>query len=87
MWAQHAGVASAVMSEVAALCADAMSALSKSLGTQGLWHDIADDVPVIVVGGGAALCGDVLPGVSTVVRPEHADVANAVGAAIPQARP
>ncbi len=44
----------------------------------------ADDVPVIVVGGAAALCGDYLAGASAVIRPEHADVANAVGAAIPQ---
>ena len=38
-----------------------------------------------MVGGGAALCGDALPGASEVIRPQHADVANAVGAAIPQA--
>ncbi len=50
---------------------------------------------VIVVGGGAALCsleptsldgdGDYMCGVCEVVRPAHAEVANAVGAAIPQA--
>ena len=45
----------------------------------------AEDVPVIVVGGAAALCADALPGASAVHRPEHADVANAIGAAIPQA--
>lgn len=44
----------------------------------------AGDVPVIVVGGGAALCGDTLAGAAAVIRPAHADVANAVGAAIPQ---
>ncbi|CAL5220079.1 g2030 [Coccomyxa viridis] len=43
-----------------------------------------EDMPVIVVGGGAALCGDTLPGASEVIRPQHADVANAVGAAIAQ---
>ena len=42
-------------------------------------------IPVVVVGGGAPLCGDTLPGASRVVRPLHADMANAVGAAIPQA--
>ncbi|KAK9820469.1 hypothetical protein WJX72_010677 [[Myrmecia] bisecta] len=42
------------------------------------------DVPVIVVGGGAALCGDSLPGAAQVSRPPHAEVANAIGAAIPQ---
>ena len=44
----------------------------------------ARPVPVIVVGGGAALAGDALPGASVVVRPEHAAVANAVGAALSQ---
>ncbi len=48
---------------------------------------LAEDMPVIVVGGGAALCGDTLPGASEVIRPQHADVANAVGAAIAQAQP
>ena len=44
----------------------------------------AGDVPVIVVGGGAGLCGAALKGASKIVKPPHADVANAVGAAIPQ---
>ena len=44
----------------------------------------AGDAPVIVVGGGAPLLGDTLPGASVLVRPPHAEVANAVGAAIPQ---
>lgn len=44
----------------------------------------AEAVPVIVVGGGAGLCGDALDGASQIIRPPHADVANAVGAAIPQ---
>lgn len=44
----------------------------------------AGDLPVIVVGGGAPLCGDALAGASAVVRPQHAAVANAVGAAIAQ---
>lgn len=42
------------------------------------------DLPVVVVGGGAPLCGDSLAGASTVLRPHHAAVANAVGAAICQ---
>jgi N-methylhydantoinase A/oxoprolinase/acetone carboxylase beta subunit len=42
------------------------------------------DVPMIVVGGGAVLVPDSVPGVSKVVRPEHYDVANAIGAAIAQ---
>ncbi|WP_319021990.1 hydantoinase/oxoprolinase family protein [Brevibacterium sp. FME17] len=40
------------------------------------------DVPLVVVGGGAFLVPDDLPGVGTVIRPEHGDVANAVGAAM-----
>jgi N-methylhydantoinase A/oxoprolinase/acetone carboxylase beta subunit len=41
----------------------------------------AGDIPVVVVGGGAFVAGDDLPGASTLIRPEHAAVANAVGAA------
>ena len=42
------------------------------------------DVPVILVGGGNILVGDALAGASRVLRPEHAEVANAIGAAIAQ---
>ena len=42
------------------------------------------DVPVVLVGGGSILLGDALSGASEVLRPEHADVANAIGAAIAQ---
>ncbi|BDA41353.1 probable D-/L-hydantoinase subunit A at N-terminal half [Coccomyxa sp. Obi] len=42
------------------------------------------DVPVVVVGGGASLCDDLLEGASSLIRPPFASVANAVGAAIPQ---
>ncbi len=42
------------------------------------------DVPVVLVGGGSVLLGDSLAGASMVLRPEHADVANAIGAAIAQ---
>jgi N-methylhydantoinase A/oxoprolinase/acetone carboxylase beta subunit len=41
-------------------------------------------VPVILVGGGIILVGDSLNGVSRLLRPEHAPVANAIGAAIAQ---
>ncbi|AYD04787.1 hydantoinase/oxoprolinase family protein [Neorhizobium sp. NCHU2750] len=44
----------------------------------------AADAPVIVVGGGASLVPDELPGVSRVIKVEHAGVANAVGAAMAQ---
>ena len=43
-----------------------------------------DDVPVILVGGGSVLLGNSLSGASRVLRPEHAGVANAIGAAIAQ---
>ncbi|MFK7843192.1 MAG: hydantoinase/oxoprolinase N-terminal domain-containing protein [Sphingorhabdus sp.] len=42
------------------------------------------DVPVILVGGGAILINQPLQGVSEIIRPEHADVANAIGAAFGQ---
>jgi hypothetical protein len=41
-----------------------------------------DDCPLIAVGGGSILIPDRIPGVSEVIRPEHFDTANAVGAAI-----
>jgi N-methylhydantoinase A/oxoprolinase/acetone carboxylase beta subunit len=42
------------------------------------------DVPLVAVGGGSFLVPDHLPGISEVLRPDHHDVANAVGAAIAQ---
>ncbi len=44
----------------------------------------AGDVPVVLVGGGNILLSDELAGASAVLRPAHADVANAIGAAIAQ---
>lgn len=44
----------------------------------------AGDVPVVLVGGGSILVPEHLKGASKVIRPEHAAVANAVGAAIAQ---
>ncbi len=41
-------------------------------------------VPVILVGGGIILIGDRLQGASELLRPDHAPVANAIGAAIAQ---
>jgi N-methylhydantoinase A/oxoprolinase/acetone carboxylase beta subunit len=42
-------------------------------------------VPVILVGGGALLVGEgPIPGVASFLRPEHGDVANAIGAALAQ---
>ncbi|MCW3004184.1 MAG: hydantoinase/oxoprolinase family protein [Conexibacter sp.] len=42
------------------------------------------DVPLVAVGGGSFLVPDRMPGISEVLRPDHHDVANAVGAAIAQ---
>lgn len=42
------------------------------------------DVPVVLVGGGSVLVDKALRGASRLIRPEHAEVANAVGAAIAQ---
>lgn len=42
----------------------------------------AAPLPLVLVGGGAILVSRPLKGVSQVLRPEHAEVANAVGAAI-----
>jgi N-methylhydantoinase A/oxoprolinase/acetone carboxylase beta subunit len=41
-------------------------------------------MPVVLVGGGSILLPDRLRGASQVIRPEHFDVANAIGAAISQ---
>jgi N-methylhydantoinase A/oxoprolinase/acetone carboxylase beta subunit len=44
----------------------------------------ADDVPVVLVGGGSLLVTGQLAGVSELVKPPHFEAANAVGAAIAQ---
>ncbi|WP_437337797.1 hydantoinase/oxoprolinase N-terminal domain-containing protein [Sorangium sp. So ce394] len=44
----------------------------------------AGDMPVVLVGGGASLIRGPLQGISEIIRPQHAEVANAVGAAIAQ---
>lgn len=44
----------------------------------------AEDVPVILVGGGSILLPEELKGASEVIRPNHSGVANAIGAAISQ---
>ena len=76
---------------------DGVSALDRGVvvagvrGIQQMVEDLIDrvkmargDVPVVLVGGGSILVGDNLAGASRVIRPEHAGVANAVGAAIAQ---
>lgn len=42
----------------------------------------ADPVDVILVGGGSILVADKLEGVAQIVRPDHYDAANAIGAVL-----
>ena len=58
---------------------------------QGMLEDVVDrvklsrdDVPLVLVGGGSVLVPTPLTGGSEIVRPPHAEVANAIGAAIAQ---
>lgn len=44
----------------------------------------SEPIPVVLVGGGSILVGDRIPGASSVLRPAHAGVANAIGAALSQ---
>ena len=44
----------------------------------------AEPVPLVLVGGGSVLVRDGIPGISTTVLPDHAGVANAIGASIAQ---
>ncbi|MEM7281047.1 MAG: hydantoinase/oxoprolinase family protein [Pseudomonadota bacterium] len=44
----------------------------------------SDPLPVILVGGGAVLVTEKLDAASEMIRPEHSEVANAIGAAIAQ---
>ena len=67
-------LARAVLAEAQAKLEDAIDRMKTEAG----------DVPLIAVGGGAFLVPDRLAGVSEVIRVEHGDCANAVGAAIAQ---
>ena len=58
---------------------------------QNMLEDVMDrvklsrgDVPLVLVGGGSVLAPNPLTGASEIVRPKHAEVANAIGAAIAQ---
>ena len=44
----------------------------------------AESVPLVLVGGGSVLVRDEIPGTSQTIVPDHADVANAIGASIAQ---
>jgi len=65
--------------ELAAALADADARVADAVDRMLL---VAGEADLVLVGGGAPLIGDDLPGVRRVHRPEHADVANAIGAAL-----
>ena len=67
-------LARAVLARIAARIADAVDRVQSS----------KEPVPVVLVGGGSILVSGEIPGLGRVIRPPHADVANAVGAAIAQ---
>jgi N-methylhydantoinase A/oxoprolinase/acetone carboxylase beta subunit len=66
------GLLTAALAQADVMLADAIDRMKTS----------RDDRPLIAVGGGSILIPDRIPGVSEVIRPEHFDTANAVGAAI-----
>jgi N-methylhydantoinase A/oxoprolinase/acetone carboxylase beta subunit len=68
----HRDILRAAMTRADQMLADAIDRMKTS----------GDDRVLIAVGGGSILVPDRLPGVSEVVRPEHFDAANAIGAAI-----
>jgi N-methylhydantoinase A/oxoprolinase/acetone carboxylase beta subunit len=70
--AAHRDLLEPALARADVLLADAIDRVKLSRGAQ----------PLIVVGGGSVLVSDDIPGVSEVQRPEHFDVANAIGAAI-----
>jgi N-methylhydantoinase A/oxoprolinase/acetone carboxylase beta subunit len=68
----QAGLLTEALAQADAALADAIDRMKTS----------RDDSPLIAVGGGSILIPDRIPGVTEVIRPEHFDTANAVGAAI-----
>jgi len=68
------GLIDAAMRSVGAMLEDAIERMRTS----------SEPVPVILVGGGAVLLPEFDSGGAEVIRPEHAGVANAIGAAITQ---
>lgn len=70
----EAGVLDAAQQRIRTLLADAVDRIKTS----------SEPLPLIAVGGGAFLVPDDLPGITRVARPQHAGVANAIGAALAQ---
>src|SRR5690349_21624083 len=75
-WAERGSVPAPLLTEALAradvMLADAIDRVKTS----------REDRPLIAVGGGSILVPGRIPGVSEIIRPEHFDAANAVGAAI-----
>jgi N-methylhydantoinase A/oxoprolinase/acetone carboxylase beta subunit len=68
----HRSMLNGAIARADAMFADAIDRVKTSKG----------DAPLIAVGGGSILLPAQVPGVSEVLRPDHFDVANAIGAAI-----
>lgn len=64
----------AVTDQIRSMCEDTVDRMKTS----------ADPMPVVLVGGGSVVIPTDLAGASQTTRPEHSDVANAIGAAIAQ---
>jgi N-methylhydantoinase A/oxoprolinase/acetone carboxylase beta subunit len=69
---RQAGLLAEALTRADAMLADAIDRMKTS----------KEDRALVAVGGGSILVPDRIPGVSEVIRPEHFDTANAVGAAI-----
>ena len=69
---RHAAMLSAGLDRADEMLADAIDRVKTS----------REDRPLVAVGGGSILVPERLPGISEIHRPDHHDVANAIGAAI-----
>ncbi|HSJ27499.1 MAG TPA: hydantoinase/oxoprolinase family protein [Acidimicrobiia bacterium] len=68
-----------------AVVAQAMAVIKAAIAeTLDVMKTSRDPIPVVLVGGGSILVDDDIPGASSVTRPAHAGVANAIGAALSQ---
>jgi N-methylhydantoinase A/oxoprolinase/acetone carboxylase beta subunit len=69
---RHRRMLASALAEADVMLADAIDRMKTS----------SEDCVLVAVGGGSILLPDRIPGVSEIIRPEHFDMANAVGAAI-----
>jgi N-methylhydantoinase A/oxoprolinase/acetone carboxylase beta subunit len=69
---RHRGMLGRALAQADVMLADAIDRMKTSRA----------DCVLVAVGGGSILLPDRIPGVSEIIRPEHFDTANAVGAAI-----